>query len=332
MKRRVVAILSIVLLVSAAVFAQGEKESAADKVYEIKLTSNDSTSTIWMEKMQAACDDIREQTEGKVDIQIYGNGEMLVGDEGTEALMSDAAVFCFQDPSNYGDYIPEFNTLCAPYLWSSHEDVEAFSRTDEMDGLLAKAESANIHTVGNSFFVVGIRNILAEKPVSSLDDLKKVTLRVPNNSIYIGTFKALGSSYQGMSMADTFNALETGMVEGCENTTGNFVNNHIDDSMKTPYLSLSRHMVCIVSLSCGQGYWETLPEAYRQIVDETFADYIMQSNMEVADSEQDNLRQLQERGVEIVEIEDLAPFRNAVQEYNKTLADYDEFRQIVESL
>jgi TRAP-type C4-dicarboxylate transport system substrate-binding protein len=207
-----------------------------------------------------------------------------------------------------------------------------FSKTGKMTELLEKAEAANIHTVGNSFFVVGVRNILAEKPIASFEDMKSVTLRVPNNSIYIGTFKSLGCSFQGMSMADTFNALESGMVDGCENTTGNFVNNHIDDSMKTPYLSLSKHMVCIVSLSCGQGFWDQLPEGYQTIINDTFAKYIALSNKEVAVAEQSNIAKLVARGVSVVEIENLSPFVEAVQGYNQTLAGYDDFRSFITTL
>jgi len=104
-----------------------------DKVYEIKLTSNDSTNTIWLKKMQVACDKISEWTGGGVSIQIHGNGEMLVADEGLEAVMSDAAVFYFADPNNYGDYVPELNTICAPYLWDDYKNRGSIYK-DRYDG------------------------------------------------------------------------------------------------------------------------------------------------------------------------------------------------------
>jgi TRAP-type C4-dicarboxylate transport system substrate-binding protein len=97
-----------------------------EKVYEIKLTSNDPITAIWMQQIQAATERIKERTNGKVDIQVYASGEMLVGDEGIEAVMSNTAVFYFIAPSAFADYVPVYKTICAPYLWESYEDVEKF--------------------------------------------------------------------------------------------------------------------------------------------------------------------------------------------------------------
>jgi len=210
--------------------------------------------------------------------------------------------------------------------------VEAFTKTDMMADIFKKAEAANVHTVGDGFFVVGVRSIMAEKPVKTLADLKGLTLRVVNSTLYIDTFKALGCNYQAMPMSETFNALETGMIDGCENTSGNFVNNGINEAMKTPYYSLDKHMVCVVSLNCGQGFWESLPADYQTIITEEFATAITESNQEVADSEEGNLETLKERGVTIVEIDDLSEFQNAVQASNEKLEGYEEIKTVVESL
>jgi len=311
------------------VFAQGGGES---KTFDIKLTSNDALTTIWMKKMQEACDEIKEKTEGNVVINIHGNGEMLIGDEGTEAILSNSAVFCFQDATNYSAYVPEFDTMCAPYVWDNYEQVDAFTKTDTMKAIFDKAKSQNLHIVGDTFFVVGVRNVMANKPINNLQDLSKLTIRVPGINLYVETFKALGSNYQAMSMADTFNAVETGMVDGCENTSGNFVNNHINDNMKTPYLSLTKHMLCIVSLACGEGFWQTLPEEYQSIITEVFNRKINESNLEVSKTDESNMEILASRGVQIVEISDLTPFINAVQKFNQTLPGYSEILKTIQSL
>ena len=312
--------------------AKGSGSEKSDKVYEIKLTSNDATTTVWMENMQKASDAIREQTDGGVDIQIYGNGEMLVGDAGLEAVMSDAAVFYFADPNNYGDYVPEWNTICAPYLWDNYKTVEAFTQTDSMKKINEKAQGANVHAVGDSFFVVGTRGVMANKPVAAMEDMKKLTLRVPNSTIYTKTFEALGCNYQAMDMSATYNALETGMIDGCENTSGNFVNNKIADSISTPYYSLTNHMVCVVALCCGQGYWDTLPTEYQEIITKEFGKCIAESNETVGNNEEENRKKLEDSGVEIVEIEDLSAFQEAVLPYCETLEGWDEISSEVNNL
>lgn len=302
-----------------------------DKVYEIKLTSNDAPTTIWMKNMQAAADAVYQITDGHVDIQVYGNGEMMIGDEGRKAVLSDAAIMLFCDPGECTQ-VPEWAAMCAPYLWNDWTEVVEFEKTDMFAQLLQKGQDANLHIVGDSLCVVGVRNVMSNYPIHTLADLQAQTLRWPGSAFYCGIADALGGNYQGMAMSETYNAIETGMVDGCENTTGNFAANGIADSLKTPYYSLTQHVVCMVSLTCGQGFWDSLPQEYQQVITEQFAASIANSNQEVADSEASLRAQLESDGVTIVEIEDLSEFKAAVQPFCQSLTMYDEIAAAVENM
>lgn len=317
-------VIAATAMTACMLLGLGMTSSAEDKVYEIKMVSCDAPTTIWHTEHIAMAERIKERTNGCVDIQFYGNGEMLVYDEGIEAVMSDAAVFYFTDPSMFVDYVPVLKTICAPYLWENLAEVEAFGASDMCAEILADAEAANLHAV-TPLTVVGTRHILADKPVTSVADCEGLSIRVPGSEIYTDTFAALGTNYQGLAFSEVYNALETGMITSLEITPGNLVTLRPDESMKgDKYYSLNCHMVNLASVWCGQGFWESLPEEYQAIITEEMAASTALINKSVDDSTNADIETIAGFGIEIVEVPDKSSFQEAVAGMNSEMEKWDE--------
>ena len=62
-----------------------------------------------------------------VDIQVYPDGQMLVYQEGVEALMSNANLIMNASASYFSDYVPVMGTVLSPYLYDSREIWKAAS-------------------------------------------------------------------------------------------------------------------------------------------------------------------------------------------------------------
>lgn len=310
----------------------GDAPSATpDKVYTIKLTSNDAATTLWHKEHLAAIERIKERTNGGVDIQFHGSGEMLVGDEGNEAVVSDAAVLYFADPGNLSDYCPELMAFGAPYLWNDYTEIEKFQGTDTFEKLMDKAKEANLHMV--CLNVVGSRHILASESVTTVEDCKKLTLRVPGTAVYTQTFEALGAKYQALPFSEVYNALETGMVNGTEITSGNLIALRPDESMKgDKYYSLTNHMLCAAALWCGEGFWNSLPEEYQQIISEEFTAAAKAANTKVNEAYFQDLETIKGYGITVVEVPDKSSFVEAVADMNAAMPGFAEISAAVEAL
>ncbi|MCI8317020.1 MAG: TRAP transporter substrate-binding protein DctP [Lachnospiraceae bacterium] len=318
-RKRIASVLCICMMCGAGMTA-----GAQEKVYEIKMTSTDPGTTVWHTEHLAMADRIRERTDGHVDIQFYGNGEMLVYDEGIEAVMSDASVFYFTDPSLFVDYCPQLKTICAPYLWENYAEVETFNESELYQNILAEAASQNLHAV-SPLTVVGTRHILADKPITSVEDCKGLAIRVPGSEIYVDTFDAFGCNYQGLPFSEVYSALETGMISAVEITAGNLVGLRPDESMKgDKYYSLNCHMVNLAGIWCGEGFWNSLPEEYQQIITEEIAVSTKAINKTVDDNAEMDLKAIEDLGITIVEVPDKTSFQDAVAGMNEKMADWDE--------
>lgn len=321
-----------VMMGTCLLMGSGILAHADDKVYEIKMTSADSPTTLWHQEHVAMADRIRERTNGCVDIQFYGSGEMLVYDEGIEAVMSDTAVFYFNDPSAFSDYCPELKTICAPYLWENYKEVEAFEETELYAEILAKAAENNLHAV-SPLTVVGSRHILADKEVTSVADCEGLSIRVPSNEIYTDTFDALGCNYQALAFSEVYNALETGMITAVETTPANLLGNRPDESMKgDKYYSLNCHMVNFGAIWCGEGFWNSLPEEYQEIITEEVAASTAYINTAVEENTAADMETIAGLGVTIVEVPDKSSFQEAVEEMNASMAGWDKISAEVKAI
>jgi TRAP-type C4-dicarboxylate transport system substrate-binding protein len=325
--QKVAAILLTFLLVGGLLWAGGKKETAVDpnKTYSIKLTSADAITTIWMARMKKACEKVFITTNGKVDIQMYPSGEMLVYDAGIEAVMSNTSVIYFTDPSMFADYVPAYNTLCAPYLYSSYETVEKLMETDTVKAIHDKAAKAGLHAITTSF-VVGSRNVLANKPINTVEDMKGLKIRVPGITIYTDTFGALGTNFTPMPFSEVFSAMQTGVLNAVEVTPGNAYNYKIYDALGKgkAYYSMTKHILNVVGLFTGEGFWQSLPEEYRSIIEKELRAAAHESNRAVAASDEALIQKMVADGVTLVPIDDLGPFKAKVESMCKRFEMYDQ--------
>ena len=105
----------------------------------IKLTTTNKSTNHEVVEMGVACDNIRERTDGMVDIQLFADGQMLVYSEGIEAVMSNSNVIYYTACNLFSDYVPEFTTVYLPYLFENTQIADAFFKSEMWDEINAKA-------------------------------------------------------------------------------------------------------------------------------------------------------------------------------------------------
>lgn len=308
-----------------------EKPVADDKVYEIKLVSSLSAADSCIMEIVAATERIKERTNGKVDIQVYPGGEILMNEEGIEAMMNDAAVICVNDPTSLGDYVPVYDTLCCPFLFNNAAEIEAFSETEKWEELMKVGDEAGFHLI-TSIFNVGGRSVLADGvSLYSVADCKDLNIRIPSVSLFTNFFDALGANYLATGFSAGVTAIETGMLNGIESTPMRVVSGQIYELMDEPVYSVIRYMVNPMALQISYDYWMSLPEDYRTIIEEEFIACAKTNNIAVMEEEAKLLEEMKAAGVKVIMPEeiDMESFYAVADQVNAELADYAAIKAAV---
>jgi tripartite ATP-independent transporter DctP family solute receptor len=131
-------------------------------------------------------------------------------------------------------------------------------------------KNAGVYVRG--FLVNGFREISSNTPVNSLEDLRKLKLRVPTTNLYVNMFKGFGCNTVMMPLSELYNALETRVVDGQDNPYPTVVSSSYWEVQK--HLFESRHMFSTNPVLVSGKFRDGLGEADRALFDKCLQDAI----------------------------------------------------------
>lgn len=318
MKKAIAIILCIIMVLATA--ACGSKAPAAEptaaeapaaKPIEIKLTTTDPTGCPTVNALEACAKEIYDRTNGMVDIQVYADGQMLVYAEGVEAMMSNANLILVATPSYLVDYVPVLSTLVSPYLFSSREVAAAFFDSDYFQGIRQECIDAGFYCLCSDG-LIGYRSVYASQPVHSVDDLRKLSLRISSGDVFVKLFSDMGCNYTVISFSDVFNALQTGAIDGLECVPLTVTANSLYDAKSPMYYSTTNHILDCYGMWVGYEFWSSIPEEYRSIIDEVLGNWGKVATAACVEQEENVIYPAyEEHGVTVVDLtdEERADFR-----------------------
>ncbi|MBR7890316.1 TRAP transporter substrate-binding protein, partial [Marinomonas sp. A79] len=159
---------------------------------------------------------LSEKTNGKYDTTIFVNGQL--GSE--QATVNDVALgtldMSIVGASNLAPFSPSLGILALPYVFENIDQAETIINSDIERQLAQDAlNQANVRILAWSYS--GFRMLTnSKRPITSLDDLEGLFIRVPKSDLLIKTYQALGVNPTPVAWSETFTALQQGVVDGQE--------------------------------------------------------------------------------------------------------------------
>jgi tripartite ATP-independent transporter DctP family solute receptor len=213
---------------------------------------------------QKAVDRIKEETNGRVEINMFPNSA-LGGDTDMLSQLRSGAL--------------EFFT-CSPLVLASLVSVAAinglgfaFKDSDTawgaMDGDLGDLVRKEIRLRGltpmDKIWDSGYRQVTSSiKPINSADDLTGFKIRVPISPLWTSLFKAFGAAPTGINFGEVYSALQTKVVDGQETPLVSIDSAKLYEVQK--YCSMTNHMWDGFWFLANRRAWQALPDDVRGIV------------------------------------------------------------------
>ncbi len=192
-------------LLAVSLFA-GAAEAAT-----LKIATVTPEGSQWMKDMRASSKEIRERTDGRVDIKYYGGGVMgndskVLGRIRIGALQGGAFT-----PSALSSIYPDLNLYGLPMVFDSEAEAEYVR--ERMDAtLLSGLDEAGYVSFG--FAAGGFAVVMSNTPVASLDDLRGKRVWVPEgDQISYASMEAMDLSPVTLPLTDVLTGLQTGLID-----------------------------------------------------------------------------------------------------------------------
>lgn len=199
--------------------------------------------------------------------------------------------------NNITPFSPTVGVFTLPYVILSLEDAEKLTQGPIGDELTQNTiRDAGVRIIGWTY--TGFRVLTnSKKPVTTVEDLQGLQIRVPKNEIMIDTYKAWGINPTPMAWSETFAGLQTKVVDGQDNpyTTVNAMRFY--EVQK--YITNLRYIFSIEPLIISEGLFQSLSEEDQGIVLEAGKAATQASAQFLRDQEAAIKEKLIERGMEI---------------------------------
>jgi len=199
---------------------------------------------------------VEEGTQGRIEVQLFPSAQLGPVAEQLENVKVGAQEVSLFSPAYAGQFFPAFNVLELPFLVTNWDEAQAMLNSEAFDALTSQAaDTIGIKIIGN--FPYGFRNIANSKhAVAEMADFKGLKLRVQNSPVHIAAFEALGASPIAIGWDETYQAVQTGVVDGLENANTVLVANRFPEIAK--YVSVTRHLFGMLLVSMNSKLYDGL--------------------------------------------------------------------------
>lgn len=250
-------------------------------------------------RAQEAVDAIREETGGRVAIQIFPSNQLGADTDMLSQVRSGGVEFFTLSPLILSTLVANASISGIGFAFPSYDEV-----WPAMDGELGayvrgEIEKSNL-VVMDKIWDNGFRQITSSKgPINSAEDLKGFKIRVPVSPLWTSMFTAFESAPASINFAEVYSALQTGIVDGQENPLAIISTAKLFEVQK--FCSMTNHMWDGFWFLANKRAWEAMPEDVRAIVAKHINEAAMNERNDVAALNATLKDELVKNGMEINE-------------------------------
>ena len=255
---------------------------------------------------------VEEMSGGSITIDIRASGVLGSENDVLDAIiggddsidMSRISAFAL---TSYG--AEKSVLLSLPFAFESRDHWWAFANSELAAEFLNEPQEIGLPLRGIFYGEEGFRHFFANKPVSSIEDLKGMKIRVSNDPIMNGMVESLGASPTVVSFGELYSALNTGVCDAAEQPIANYKSNAFPEVANN--LILDGHTLGAVQVVITDTAWAKLTPAQQQVIMEA-GKKTQQFNAELSQGEEDKvLEQLKADGCNVVDVTDKGPWQEA---------------------
>ena len=203
-------------------------------------------------------------TNGRVKVEVYPNSTLYKDKEELDALNSGSVQMLAPSTAKFRPIgVPEFEALDLPFVFNGQEGYNKVVKGPIGKGLLKKLEAKGI--TGLAYWDNGFHMVSANKPLLMPADFQGLKIRISGSKIADLYFRKLGALPQILAFSEVYQALQTGVVDGCENTPSNYFTQKFYEVQK--HITNSQHAHLQYALITNTKFWNGLPADVRGQLD-----------------------------------------------------------------
>jgi tripartite ATP-independent transporter DctP family solute receptor len=218
----------------------------------------------------------------------------------------------------------DFGIFDTPFMFNDAKEADAVMDGPVGQKLLDKLPEKGL--IGLSYWDHGFRVLTnSRRPVSKMEDIQGLKVRVQQIPVFIDAFTALGANPVPMPFTELYTALETKAVDGQENP---FVSIEVTKFYEVQkYASNTRHAYSPLLVLVSKRFWDQLSADERKILQDAAEETKAFERETSRAMDAKAMEELKSKGMTITEIsaEERARMRDklkpAIEKHHKTISE-----------
>ncbi|MEM5477101.1 DctP family TRAP transporter solute-binding subunit [Pacificibacter sp. AS14] len=169
-------------------------------------------ASLFMERVNA-------EMNGKACVEVYPNSTLYNDDQVLEAMLQGDVQMAAPSLSKFETFTKEFRIFDLPFMFKNMDAVDEFQNSET--GQAMKESMTRRGLLGLDFWHNGLKQISANKPLIHPSDAAGLKFRVQPSDVLVAQIEAMDASPQPMAFSEVYGALQTGVVDGQQNTWSN---------------------------------------------------------------------------------------------------------------
>lgn len=206
---------------------------------------------------------LNAKTGGKIKINAFWNNSAGGDLQATQALRAGTQEMVCTSSSPLVGIIKELGVFDLPFLFANEKEADAVLDGPAGAYFNKKLEDAGV--INLAYWENGFRNLTnSKRPVTRVEDLDGIKLRVMQNNVFLSSFKTLGANAIPMAFSELFGALETNTVDGQENPFNTILSSKFYEVQK--YLTVTNHVYSPWILLVSKKWWDQLSKTEQKVL------------------------------------------------------------------
>ncbi|TCS64525.1 DctP family TRAP transporter solute-binding subunit [Primorskyibacter sedentarius] len=288
--------------IAAALTATAQTAAAACDDGEVVIKFSHVTNTDRHPKGIAASllmERVNEEMNGKACMEVFPNSTLYNDDQVLEAMLQGDVQMAAPSLSKFEQFTKVFRIFDLPFMFKNINAVNEFQNSET--GQAMKESMARRGLLGLGFWHNGMKQMSASKPLISPEDAAGLKFRVQPSDVLKAQFEALDASPQPMAFSEVYGALQTGVVDGQENTWSNIYGQKFfevqDGTTET------NHGVLDYMLVTSTDWWDGLSDDVRDQLTTIINEVTDERNAAVGEVDMQARQAVLDAGAEIRELD-----------------------------
>jgi tripartite ATP-independent transporter DctP family solute receptor len=249
---------------------------------------------------------VKEGTKGEIDVQVFPNSQLGGEKEMAEGMRLGSVCGGDINVSVLSQWVPEGQLFDLPFIF--RDDAHAYAVTSGPVGkqLAERYPAHGFRVLG--YWINGVRHPMSKTPILKPEDVKGLKMRVIQSPLHIEVWKLLGANPTPIAFSETYNALQTGVVDFTDNSKSTYWSSKLYEVV--PHITNLGHIYSIGAIVFDENFWKKLTPDQQKVLQAAVDEAVVYQNKLLAEDDAAALAKAVAAGAQVHET-DKTPWQEA---------------------